>query len=223
MPLCRDSSSFDSAFLSGCSTFVRASGAALDDANTGWRSGPGNSRAPTRHATAGDLGDGGVTTDSAKTLFSAPDVFSFRFRRSATRLDVFATLSADSNGGNAAASALASSSTDSNIEPPSRTTTSSSAFLFPSSLTSRAASLISAPPNLLVTASLKGEGDVPGTLMGDGVASDELTRTCGASKSVVIPSPSVVGAGALDGTGKSASFAAACAAAAAVAATRSVR
>ena len=83
--------------------------------------------------------------------------------------------------------------------------------------------MISAPPNLLVTASLKGEGDVPGTLMGDGVASDELTRTCGASKSVVIPSPSVVGAGALDGTGKSASFAAACAAAAAVAATRSVR
>ena len=200
-----------------------ASGAALDDANTGWRSGPGNSRAPTRHATAGDLGDGGVTTDSAKTLFSAPDVFSFRFRRSATRLDVFATLSADSNGGNAAASALASSSTDSNIEPPSLTTSSSSAFLFPSSLTSRAASLISAPPNLLVTASLKGEGDVPATLMGDGVASEELTRTCGASKSVVIPSPSVVGAGLFDGTGKSASFAAACAAAAAVAATRSVR
>ena len=197
----------------------------MDDANTGWRSGPGNSRAPTRHATAGDRGDGGVTTDSAKTLppGAVPDVFSFRFRRSATRLDVFATLSADSNGGNAAASALASSSTDSNIEPPSRTTTSSSAFLFPSSLTSRAASLISAPPNLLVTASLKGEGDVPGTLMGDGVASEELTRTCGASKSVVTPSPSVVGAGALDGTGKSASFAAACAAAAAVAATRSVR
>mmetsp|Transcript_2107 Transcript_2107/g.8212 ORF Transcript_2107/g.8212 Transcript_2107/m.8212 type:complete len:330 (-) Transcript_2107:890-1879(-) len=84
------------------------------DSNTGWRSGAGSARAPTRQVTAGDLGVGGVGGDRPVFAFAfvpPPPRPSFLLRRSATRLDVLSTLSAVS-GGRASASAAASSAMD---------------------------------------------------------------------------------------------------------------